>query len=203
MLALEAEREDYGYSEHIVFQRFPRRSNPFGPIAERQKEDGDSKMSRLELVLMAGDQSKTFLGDLEALVERMEAAVGASGVKKSSSKAEAAAEPEEEEDDFAKKPGGKKGAKGFDEDEDDAPAKKSASKKAADFGSEEEAEEPAPKKGKAKKLTVDDVNDACKAHAGRHNRAETLALLKKKFKVSSVTELEPEDYEACIEAMSK
>jgi len=58
---------------------------------------------------------------------------------------------------------------------------------------------------KAKKVTIDSVNDACKKRAaagGKKGRAEVLAILKKKFKTESVSDLEPEDYQKCIDAMA-
>lgn len=58
------------------------------------------------------------------------------------------------------------------------------------------------KTAKPKKLTLDDVNDACKAHAAAKGRKETLAVLQKKFKTQSVTALKPEQYEACVSAMA-
>lgn len=92
-----------------------------------------------------------------------------------------------------------------DEDEDFAPkkSKKKAAAKVFEEDDEEEVEEEAPpkKKAKAKKVTVDDVNDACKARAASGSRAEVLGILKKKFKVASVSELEPEQYAAVIAAM--
>jgi hypothetical protein len=113
-----------------------------------------------------------------------------------------------------------------DEDEDFAPKKKTAGKKAAAAAFDDDADEDtsgaiaddeeedegfmeapakkAPAK-KAKKLTVDDVNDACKERAartgGKEGRAEVLALLKKNFKTASVSEVKPEDYEKLVKIM--
>ncbi len=97
-------------------------------------------------------------------------------------------------------------------DEDFAPKKKTAAKKAAasfdDDGEEEEETEeeaPAPKSKKAKKITIDDVNDACKARAaatgGKEGRNEVLKILKKNFKTESVSALKPEQFQAVIDAM--
>lgn len=135
---------------------------------------------------------------------------------------------EDEDDDFGgkqtKATKGKKTA-AFDEDDEDAdaeeseddeadekPAKATKGKKAASFdeddedadADEDEAEEKPAKAAKGKKaakLTIDDVNDACKERCGRTNRAEVLSLLKKNFKVKSVTDLEPADYEKCIKLL--
>ena len=143
----------------------------------------------------------------------------AASVKNTSAKAKAAEVEDEELED--------------DEDEDFAPAakKKAAKKKVASFDEEDEDEaeveddeeteeddedftEPAPKaKKKApaktarkKKITVDQVNDACKARAqatgGKAGRNEVLAILKKKFKTTSVSELKADQFEACIKAMA-
>ncbi len=53
-------------------------------------------------------------------------------------------------------------------------------------------------KPKLKKITLDSVNDACKAHAAIHGVPATRALLMKKFKTQSVTALKPEQWETCI-----
>lgn len=72
-----------------------------------------------------------------------------------------------------------------------------------DEGFTEEPPKKAGAKGtKAKKITLDDVNDACKAHAAAKGRPATLGVLQKKFKTQSVTALKPEQYEACISAMA-
>lgn len=112
--------------------------------------------------------------------------------KKAASKAAAPVVDDGDEDDgFAEDTGE---TNGFDSDEseegfDEAPPEKKA----------------APKKGtngKAKKITLDDVNDACKAHAQAKGRPATLAVLQKHFKTQSVTALKPEQYETCISAMA-
>lgn len=68
----------------------------------------------------------------------------------------------------------------------------------ADFTADEK-----PKKGRPKKLTLDDVNDACKKAAGKTTRAKVLKVLEKKFEVSSVSDLEPAQYEDVIEALGE
>lgn len=101
-----------------------------------------------------------------------------------------------------------------DEDEDFTPkAKKTKVKAKASFDveedeeSEDEADEVEMKasKKKAPKLTIDDVNDACKAKAqsigGKEGRQIVLGVLKKKFKTTSVSELKPEQYALAIAAM--
>ena len=72
---------------------------------------------------------------------------------------------------------------------------------------DDEVAAPAPK-AKAKKepkITIADVNDACKARAksgGKEGRAQVLKILKKQFKTESVSELKPEQYGAVIKAMA-
>lgn len=87
---------------------------------------------------------------------------------------------------------------GFDEepaeeasfDEEEKPAKKAA------------APAKGTKKAATKKITLDDVNDACKAHAAAKGRDSTLEILQKKFKLQSVAKLKPEQWESCISAMA-
>ncbi len=108
---------------------------------------------------------------------------------------------EEAEEDFApKKKAGKKKA-AFDEDE--------GAEESEEEESEEDEEEAAPKKkgkaAKAKKLTTDDLNDACKARVarlietgngkvtGKMARDNVLKLLKKNFGVETVSEIDEQD----------
>ena len=101
-------------------------------------------------------------------------------------------EPEVDDDDF--KADDTAGSNGFDDEAD-----------SEDF---EETQEEAPKPtkknpaSKAKKaVTLDDVNDACKAYAQVNGRPATLKILEKKFKTKSVTSLKPEQFEAVVAAM--
>lgn len=76
----------------------------------------------------------------------------------------------------------------------------------ADEVDEDDDEDEKPKAKKAKKLTADDVNEACKAllsalGGGKTARAKVLGILKKKFKTESVSELKPDQYAAVIKAM--
>lgn len=114
----------------------------------------------------------------------------------------AAAAPVDEDDDDFKADTGESDPAGFDDDaagteeegfEDPPPP---AATKAAPSSA-------AGKKGaKPKKLTIDDVNDACKAHAAAKGRPATLQVLQQKFKTQSVTALKPEQFAACIQAMA-
>lgn len=80
-----------------------------------------------------------------------------------------------------------------DDDEDDGEEEDAADE-------EEEDEKPKKKKkGKKSKVTIDDVNDAAiKLAKELGDRKKVLKLLKKKFKVESVTDLEPSQYEAVV-----
>lgn len=98
---------------------------------------------------------------------------------------------ETDDEDFGKKPAGKKAAAKFDDDQAD-----------------EDFTTPAKKTAKAKKLTIDDVNDACKARAkeeggGKAGRDAVLKLLKKNFKTQSVSDIEETDYARAVEVMNE
>lgn len=112
-------------------------------------------------------------------------------------------EEEVEDEDFApkKKSSKQKAAASFDEEEETDEAEETEEAEV-----EEDEEDPAPKKkAKAKKITLDDVNDACKAKAqsigGKEGRTQVLTILKKKFKTETVSALKPEQYQAVIDAM--
>lgn len=184
------------------------------------RPDGHKEQSmQLEIKVLAGAESKAFLADLTKQIDRLERL---GGVKAAAPAAEDADDTgsddapdadESDDDDFAAAPknvkaavksAAKKTAASFDEDDaDDAPAASTEDDDDADFTAPPAK---AAKPAKAKKITVDDVNDACKAKAssigGKEGRAKVLALLKKHFKTESVSELKPEQYEACIKAMA-
>lgn len=170
-----------------------------------------------ECKVLAGAESKAWLADLTQVVERMEKAAGLlSTAKVQAPKTTVLLDDdsdddvqtaESEDDDFAAKPAkkgkkGKKAAAAFeDDDSDDAPAVEQESEDDdADFTA------PVKKTKPAKKLTVDDVNDACKAKAssigGKPGRAKVLEILKKNFKTESVSELKPEQYAKCVQLMA-
>lgn len=71
---------------------------------------------------------------------------------------------------------------------------------AFDGGDETEVVEE-PKKTKPKKVTSEDVNAAAMAHAKVNGRAQTLAILTKKFKVKSVLELKADQFESVLKAL--
>lgn len=139
--------------------------------------------------------------------------------KKTTAPAAATVETETEADDnedFAaapakstKKSGGKKAAAAatFEDDEPSEEATEETETETAETESEDDGDfmEAAPAKGKktaAKKITVNDVNDACKAKAASSDRKTVLGILKKKFGVTSVTELKAEQYADVIKAMA-
>lgn len=173
---------------------------------------------KLDLGIMAGADSKAWLQGfttqndrLEKLLDRMEKIGSKTPVKVKAESEEDADEAEEnldnEEDDFAAKPAknSKKKSADFDDDEDEIEDDDEDAEEKSDDEDESEVEEaPAAKKGRAKKVTVDDVNEACKMRAragGKEGRAQVLGILKKKFKTESVSELEPDQWQACIDAM--
>lgn len=171
----------------------------------------------LECKILAGAESKAFLVELSKLTARLEQVAGM--LRAPGEPAPAVdADDEDELPPPVKKL--KKAIKSLDDedeeetapapsdedDEDDMPAPeaKGKAKPSFDDTDDEESAEgaPAPKKGKAAKLTIDDVNDACIERAGRTNRAEVLSVLKKKFGVKSVTDLKPEQYADVVKAMA-
>jgi hypothetical protein len=166
----------------------------------------------MELQILVGAESKEWLKDAEALVNRLEKVLKAINAN-SSLKGQNIEEDKESGEDTLNKVN--------EDDEDFTPVKKTSGKKAKSFEDEEEAdlgsspetdsddedeEFEKPTKKRAKKITLDDVNDACKERAadeggGKEGRSVVLKILKKKFKVDSVSELEETQYAAVISAM--
>lgn len=191
-------------------------------------------MAELKVALLVGAESKQWLADATALVNRFEKLVEKSNGTKGTSKSKAV-EAESEEDDSedfeeetSKKSAAKSSkkkvqkAKDFDDDDDsedddsdsagDEEDSDDAEPEASEEDSDDDAEsEPVKKKGKAKKLTSEDVNAACKERVKREiedngssakdARAVVSGILKKKFKVSSVTDLDEDQFAAVIKAM--
>jgi len=89
------------------------------------------------------------------------------------------------------------GAASMDSFEDDETEAESSDD---DFMKEEKSAKP-KEKAKAKKWTVSDVNNACKAKAQATDRKTVLGLLKKHFKVTSITELDQSQYGEVIKLM--
>lgn len=71
-----------------------------------------------------------------------------------------------------------------------------------DDDDEEEAPVPKKKASKKKGPTLNDVQDACKKASRKLTREKVLKVLKKKFGVASVSELEPDQYADVIETFS-
>lgn len=177
---------------------------------------------RVDLGIMAGAESKKFLVELGTIVDRLERvarALRSPEEIEAADKSDDADDTDSEEEEIKPKRGRPAKTKPKFEEEDDADSddsedaeeeeddipvkasKKKAGKSAAfeDDDSEDDAEEedekPAPKKGRAKKVTLDNVNDACMERAEQTSRKEVLALLQKNFDIEkSVTELEESDY---------
>lgn len=156
---------------------------------------------KLELGIMAGPESKAFLVDLTKLVERMEKAAGRApkqSTAPTSSDDDADDAPDAADDadeDFAPKASKKAGKKAasFEDDADDAPAEE-----------EEEEDFGASKKSKPKKITADQVNDACKAYAkanGANGVKLTKALLLKKFGTQSITDIDATKWPLVLKAL--
>lgn len=159
-------------------------------------------MAKLEIesTILVGAESKAWLSDLENLVTRMEKVTGKTTTKKSAKTDTDLDDTSLDEDnddgeDFTKSTKPKNSAKkassfSDDSDEDDTDEK-----------SEIEAASMKGKRGRPKKITIDDVNDACKTRAEETSRKEVLKILKGQFDVTSVTDLEPKQYAEVIEAM--
>ena len=178
---------------------------------------------KLELAILAGAETKQFLHDLTKIVERLEKAATGHSVKTeeddttyeetktTTRKTKAKQETVEDDEEFVAK------HQKYDDDEEAEARKETLTTQEDDdiesFEDEEETEEKPAKKEKAKKLTLNDVNDAAKARvkweiskrgiSSPEARATVLALMKKNFKVSTVTALKPEQYEAFIKIMVK
>lgn len=160
-------------------------------------------MAKLELALLVGAESKEFLADLTTQLDRMEKLSG----KTPKGKVQKETEVEDEEEDFAPKAKKSKKAKAvdFDEEEDEESEDEDEDEAEASEDEDEEEEDEISvsklKKGKAVKITSDDVNDAAKECAVANNRAHVLGILKKKFKVKSISDLEPSQYADVIKAL--
>ena len=161
-------------------------------------------MSKLEVALLVGAESKAFLASLTQQLDRMEKlTTGKKAAASIDDEDDAPTETVDDDEDFAppkKAAKGKKAAPAFDDDEETTAAAVEAAE-----DDDEDFTAPPKKAAKPKKITIDQVNDACKARAmetgGKEGRAEVLAILKKKFKTTSVAELKPEQYPAVIAAM--
>lgn len=127
---------------------------------------------KLELAILAGAESKAFLATLTQQIDRLESLTSKIGAPGT------AKEMQDEWTDDADT-----GERSEDESEDEAPPKKTATKK-------------------PKKITLEQVNAACKAHAKAGSFQATKTLLKKKFKVDSVQDLDEDQYADVIAALT-
>ena len=172
--------------------------------------------ARLEVAMLVGAESKQWLLDLTKLVERMEKVTGK---KTKTSEPEDKEEEVSEDDDFApaaKKRGRPKKAASFDDEEEETELAADDGAEDAEDEDEEETDEISAadlrKSTKAKKVTLDAVNDACKARvasimeraecSGKEARGKVLLLLKRKFGVESVSELKPAQYADVVAVMT-
>lgn len=145
---------------------------------------------KLEVAMLVGPESKQFLLGLTEQIDRLEKLASGAVIVAGATKAQVAQAPAQtEDDDFSAKPK-PQAAKGSSFD-DETPAQEDM-----DFMAP-----PAAKKEKAKKVTVEDVNDACKAKATATNRKTVLALLKDQFGVDTISALTAEQYPKVIQAM--
>lgn len=141
-------------------------------------------MGKLEITLQLSDSCKELLESCTRLVERFEAL--------QEPKQSQAAKPDDQV---------------CEEEELIAPVTKTETKKVDSFNEEEDTpEEVSPpskeKKAKTRKVTVDDVNDACKARARLHSRDAVLEILQKNFNTKTISSLNPDQYALCVELMS-
>lgn len=125
-------------------------------------------MSKLEVAVLIGAESKQFLADLTAIVDRLEAAIETAPT--------------------TTKPQGKYVAKNEDEVPNEKPAKKVAKKIEAEEESFDLGSEDAAGEDEAPAVTKKDLIAAC-----RDNRETAIKVLKK-LKVNSVHELKPAQY---------
>lgn len=147
----------------------------------------------LEIKFLAGPETKQFLASLEKIVERMEKAVAVNGKAIKAKVKNAKIEDEEEETDEID-------MSDFSDDEETE-----ADRQASEMDElEEEDEAPKAKKAKASKLSIDDVFAAAKAKLSTKGmtRDKVKAIIKKKFGVDSMSELESDQFAAAIKALS-
>lgn len=169
-------------------------------------------MAKLELALLVGADSKKWLADFNAALDRAEKLLPKFEQAEKEMVEEDEGEEEEETPKKAKKAKKQPALTPDDDDEEEDDLESEDEEKDDDSDGDDESdgdddEEPAPKKsakkGKVKEPTNDDCQDAAKALAraigGSAGRKKVFAILKKKpFAVESVTELKPKHYAAFI-----
>lgn len=167
---------------------------------------------KLELAFLAGNESKKFLVDFTTQIDRLEKIMARTGQVEATTPA-----TDEDEMGFGETEETEVGEEGFgteetiDEEttptdswEDDIPAvPKAAAKKTAPTVKAAPVKAAAPvATPKAKKLTEKDLHTAAKNRMTRTNRAETMAFIKKTFKVASLSEVKPEQFEKAIKLLN-
>lgn len=176
---------------------------------------------KLEMAILAGDESKKFLVGLTNQLDRLETLVGRlENTKKKANAAEEEDETEEvdadvdadeddEDEEIVPKKAAKKKKVELEDDEDDED-EEPAEEEDTDEDDDDE-DEPAPvaakKSKKTKAVDAADCSDAAKAllramGGQKKHRDAIKKLMKKKFKVESTSELEPEQYAAFVAFMN-
>lgn len=219
--------KDYDSSEEFdsIFGliKISRRREENGPVQKgRRKHTNMQLQSKMEITV--SKEALEFLTRLETLVAGLDA-VASSAKKKTPPKEKPASVAdglvenvdEDADEDFTPKTKKKAApaSKSFDDEEDEVPnddvTEEQTEEGDGDFMEEKPKTKAKPKAPKVKKFTMADVNAACKARVTREMsdneldskeaRDAVLSILKKKFKVKSVTDLEPEDYAAVVAEM--
>jgi hypothetical protein len=134
-------------------------------------------------VTLKGSNLQDVLAQAQALIDAEGKTAPTATAGKRTRKAAPVAEPEADSEELL----------AMDEETD-------AAEESEELGFDEETEVEEPPK-KSKKLTDKDVNAAAMAHAKKHGRPKTLALLEKKFKVKSILELKADQYPAVVAAL--
>lgn len=167
-------------------------------------------MSKLELVIMAGKESKEFLASLTATVDKLEKLYA----KKPAADAEESLEETLEEEDVieasslrekATKGGRPAKAKVMEESflEEDVNPEDTADEDANMFGKAEEETPSAKKAAKKDAFTYEDMTRACQERIAATSLSEAKGILRRKFNVSSITGFKkPEEFAAVIKAMA-
>lgn len=160
---------------------------------------------KLEISMLAGDETKQFLVSLTQQIDRLEKLMPKTQVTVSGPAPSALEELPETDDDFGGKPekAPKKGAS-FDDEESEEKETPSEEEE-DDFGA------PKAKAGRPKKkFTVDDANDACrgklealtkKGNSPKEAREKVKGALKKHFGTESVSELTEAQWADCVKLM--
>lgn len=153
--------------------------------ANRAQHEG-SHMAKLELALLVGAESKQFLADLTTQIDRLEALQS-----KPQDTNAAAAEV------TTKTTKSNKKAK----DTPAAPEQEAATEATDDLGGDDDlfGEDTAAAPAKT---TIEDVRKVVKDFAAKHGKAKALKVLEK-FGVTSIPDIKPKDFDACIALCKK